>query len=892
MEYFASAAARDQLATIRTHVESCSRCRAVAAAFGDTTTTSDARAPGLAESDELRGMTVGRYTVLEHVGRGAMGVVYAARDPDLDRKVALKLIRADHGAPDGEASRSRLLREAQAMARLSHPNVITVYVVGSHESEVFIAMELVSGGTLSEWLRAAPRSWREIVRAFREAGEGLSAAHTAGLVHRDFKPDNVLVRGDGRFCVGDFGLARASGDGSDGALDATTPPRPLDQRLTRSDAVVGTPAYMAPEQARGNAADARSDQFSFCVALYEALFGVRPFAGLTLLERLIAITAGPASPPRRTRVPRHILRALNRGLAADPDARFPTMAALLVALAPRRRALAWLAVPVAALVAIATSALVRTHHATPGQQAVVHSVRRLTFTPDCAGMPSFTPDGKTVVYQQDGEDGAFDVHALDLVSGTSRKLTAGPGSNWLPALSPDGRYLAYVHDDLSRQLRVQPLDGSEAPRTLAPMPSAGAALWLSPTMAAAFDADGDIAGWSVNEATPRPHLVRLPTEHKLFQAVAPFPDGGLALNWQEDEEHLGIGVLEKSELRLLALHVPYVKGGLLAAPSGQAVYFPRLNGAVAELVRVPRNGGEPQAIGGGVAPWFGAAISADGSKLVFSTCRYYKHLVAVDDDGRGVPFVPFGDWEDLVAMPLDQHRFLLESNRSGSGQIYLFNADTKELRSLVPKGGLTGISRDRRWFVHMMITPPGIWLRSVDGSRPPRRLTDDGSDTDATFTHDDRHVIFTRGKGYDRRLWIVPVAGGAARQLVAMPARESMPSAADKRIFFVTRTPTEWRIMITDEEGATPLPAPLPPRKRSDVREFGFTRSRDGQRILVVRGGHEIIELDVDGKRPPRVRYKTGRWIAWVTYAEDDEHLIASLSFGQGDLWLAEGRFP
>jgi eukaryotic-like serine/threonine-protein kinase len=271
-----------------------------------------------------------------------MGVVYGAYDPELDRRVALKLIRARRTADPGETSRDRLLREAQAMARVSHPNVVHVYDVGIYRERVFVAMELVEGETLSRWMKSHSGDWRQTLAVFVGAGRGLAAAHAAGLVHRDFKPDNVLIGKDGRARVTDFGLARPP--------NATVPrselplsPNRLEQRITETGALVGTPAYMAPEQMTGEPADARADVFSFCVALYEALYGTRPFVAdsLAALAGRIA-TQRVTPPPPSSPVPARLRATLLRGLRADPDERFATMEALLAELdlepAARRRA--------------------------------------------------------------------------------------------------------------------------------------------------------------------------------------------------------------------------------------------------------------------------------------------------------------------------------------------------------------------------------------------------------------------------------------------------------------------------------------------------------------------------------------------------------------------------
>ena len=331
----------DAVAVLEAHLDGCEACCAVAAGL---------RGGEASSGEELEPLTpgpgahVGRYVLLRRVGEGGMGVVFAAYDPDLDREVALKLLKP--GAVADAEARGRLMREAQALARLSHPNVVIVHDVGQDGDTVFLAMELVRGRTLRHWLAEGPRPWREVLSRFLLAGQGLAAAHAVGLVHRDFKPDNVLLGDDGQVRVTDFGLARA-------VLASLAPPEPWagedsarQARLRAGDTLtgvrLGTPAYMSPEQWRGQRADARSDQFSFCVALYEALFGQRPFAGDTPVERAQALSEGRVTPPPRgSRVPGTVRNAVLRGLAAEPDARHPSLDALLARLAFGSRAHQW-----------------------------------------------------------------------------------------------------------------------------------------------------------------------------------------------------------------------------------------------------------------------------------------------------------------------------------------------------------------------------------------------------------------------------------------------------------------------------------------------------------------------------------------------------------------------
>ncbi|WP_375768803.1 tetratricopeptide repeat protein [Archangium gephyra] len=320
-------------------------------------------APGLLPSREegpgalSSGSTLaGRYTVLHRLGQGGMGVVLAAYDARLDRRVALKLLRYERDSQgDGAGEQNaRQVREAMAMARLSHPNVVAVYDAGPLEDgSLFIAMEYVRGRTLRQWCAQQARSWREVLDAYLAAGRGLAAAHAAGLVHRDFKPDNVLVDEAGRVRVTDFGLARRSeglagtstGEHPSEAPEPAGSTHPLELPLTREGAVLGTPAYMAPEQFRGIPVDARCDQFSFAVALWEAFHGERPFEGDTFTERKVNVLRGRIRPPPpHSKVPPWISHALQRALAPEPGARYPSLDALLATLErdPARLRRRWL----------------------------------------------------------------------------------------------------------------------------------------------------------------------------------------------------------------------------------------------------------------------------------------------------------------------------------------------------------------------------------------------------------------------------------------------------------------------------------------------------------------------------------------------------------------------
>ena len=330
--------------------------------------------------------TLGRYRLERVLGQGGMGVVHAAFDPELERKVAVKVLRTAD-----EDARVRLLREARALAKLSHAHVITVFDVGTADGEDFIAMELVDGSTLDDWIKEARPTWRQIVDAYLAAGRGLAAAHAEGLVHRDFKPSNVLRSKSGRILVTDFGLARAAG-----IETGTAGPASGSVTTTKTGAILGTPAYMAPEQWNGGPVTPATDQFAFCVALWEALAGQRPFRGGSMDELRTGVLAGPAQLDDNA-VPRPLRAILLRGLAVDPAKRWPSMDALLAALQSRthrrrRWGLALVAGTVAYLIVRAVE---------PSHDAV-------STVADCSSLP-------TALWARPGMIGVRDADAGELV---------------------------------------------------------------------------------------------------------------------------------------------------------------------------------------------------------------------------------------------------------------------------------------------------------------------------------------------------------------------------------------------------------------------------------------------------------------------------------------------
>ena len=285
------------------------------------------------------GTAIDRYEIQRKLGEGGMGVVYAAYDPGLDRDVALKLLARRRSGKARERAHKRMAREAMAMARVSHPNVVTINDIGTYGEQSFLAMELVEGQTLRQWAAERPRPWWKVVAAYIQAAEGLAAIHSAGVLHRDVKPDNIMIDAEGRVRVMDLGLARGGDEASPQLVRSVPDPAPaLDDSMTREGAVLGTTAYLAPEVLEGEPSSAASDQFAFCVALYETLYGERPFgSGSAEVLHATMINRGVSPEPADAQVPAWLRRVVVRGLRVDPSKRYRDLAALVRALRGTRR---------------------------------------------------------------------------------------------------------------------------------------------------------------------------------------------------------------------------------------------------------------------------------------------------------------------------------------------------------------------------------------------------------------------------------------------------------------------------------------------------------------------------------------------------------------------------
>jgi WD40 repeat protein len=419
------------------------------------------------------GATVGRFVIVRQLGAGGMGTVYEARDPELARSVAVKLMRE----PDQHLA-MRLLREAQALAQLQHPNVVAVYELGLHDDQIFVAMELVDGESLDRYFERERPGWRAAVALFIQAGHGIVAAHAKGLVHRDIKPANLFVDAGGRVRVGDFGLARLdddepsspdqpsrklqrstavtlSGGGPPEELREPLSPREgmLETPLTHAGALLGTPSYMSPEQLRGKRGTAASDQFSFCIALWKAVFGAHPFAG-SGDELAVSVLEGRRRETRAAKAPRWLVRALDRGLAQDPAARHPSMAELVRVLergvSRRRTAIVGVAVVVALIAAIGAWRVVVEMRRADREAVIVRARDDEALLARAAGLVATDPTAAVALLKQLGPDApqwaaARTVAADAAAAGIAHVYELHHRADRL-VVSPDGAHLAACGD--------------------------------------------------------------------------------------------------------------------------------------------------------------------------------------------------------------------------------------------------------------------------------------------------------------------------------------------------------------------------------------------------------------------------------------------------------------
>ena len=883
---------------------------------------------------------IDHYRLLEKIGSGGMGEVYRAVDERLGRPVAVKLL------PEADAALTRrqvrLVREAQAAGTLNHPGIVTVHDVGRHGDRSYVVMELVEGRPLRELCgRIEPAT---AVALCAQAAEALAAAHARGILHRDIKPDNLMVTDDRRVKILDFGLAklRASSDGEElvsvtpatadllpePPLSAATLPTISDRAgqpdvgaastvtasaelalgsryaspsLTRPGALLGTPAYMAPEQAARARFDERSEVYSLGLVLYELVSGRRALERADFDQTIAAALTADIPPLRAAgerRVHRGLVRLLERALARDPAGRFAgmnEMAAALRDLERRmssrmrwRRAAAVLAVAAAAAGGVTALRAARARDEGEGAASIVHVAgnQRLTFDAGCESSPSFTGEGQAILFSG-VVDRDIEILRLDLADGSRQRLTRMPGWDVGAAPSPDGRRIAYVHfGEHGRELYV--LEG-ERSRFIGS--AVGNPSWSPRGELLYGDVHGRIQRLDLERGGPV-ELARLPSEMVVaelrgyrdgaiaFQARAPGPERAL----------LHVGVVEPGgQVRLLdPAPTAVADAGMAIDRAGRGMYYAVMTaGGVAQLVWRDRGGGEPVALPGLPVPTAGMDTAPDGRRLILSTCRELPIAARLRAGGVRQALEPGHELTIDNMTALGPTGVVFASARSGRPQIWQLELGRQPEVLVAEESDQPAASATHIAWVGRAAGRPGIFARPLAGG-PATRLTDGARDVQPAFSPDGATVYFLRVTGSEGggRGHAVPLAGGAIRPVTPPGVSELAVSPVGDRLAYIPDGADRGHLMVGPPGG---------PFERRDLPAGTYWSpwfSRDGARILVVRGATDVVEVPLAAGGEAPVVWSDGTSLVWhVEEAPDGDGYLSALVAFEGDLVLLDGRF-
>jgi eukaryotic-like serine/threonine-protein kinase len=780
------------------------------------------------------GSTISHYRVLQELGAGGMGVVYKAKDTHLDRIVAIKVLPAGRAA--SAERRRRFVQEAKAASALSHPNIITVYDIDQQDGTDFIAMEYVAGNTLEQLIRRKPLSTADVLKCGVQIADALAAAHAAGIVHRDLKPANVIVTDEGLVKILDFGLAKLTEGSGDG--DQETATAQAETPGTEEGTILGTVAYMSPEQAEGKKVDPRSDIFSFGSVLYEMITGRRAFKGETSLSTLSAILKDEPQPVRDvTRdVPRDLERVVARCLRKDPDRRFQTAADLKVALlelkeesdsgalkagAVERRRPRWWPWAAAAVAAVLLSARLVwwPREAAPPESPT--PIPLISTGNSCC--PTFSPDGTKVAFGWTGEqDGKWEIYVKQIGSpGNPIKLTTSPAVVWGAVdagWSPDDRWIAYRRNrpDGSDLVVIPPLGGPE--RTIADLSgTADVTAWTPDGKWLAFpQMDSPIATslWAMEIDTgERRRLTAFTTRaggagFSLGDSRPSFsPDGrSLAFVRQTYDAvyQLYVQPLTKDlrpdgEPRLVTDRgVGYVDGNPIWTSDGRELVYS--GGRPGFLWRVPASGRQAPRRLSYPATALQPAIARTLPRLAYPWEIRNVNLWRLDvRTGERKPFISsspsvWGQHINAQYSP-DGRRIAFDSDRTGDPEVWTCDADGSNCQQLTKFGGPIG--GNPRWspdgrsiaLDSRASGNPEIYVIAADGGAPRRLTTSPHNNRFPSWSHDGRWVYFASDRSGRYEVWRVSRDGGEAVQLTTAGGYVASESPDGKYLYYTKFSP-------------------------------------------------------------------------------------------------------
>ena len=749
----------------------------------------------------MLGQSLLHYTITGKLGEGGMGVVYKARDTHLDRFVAIKVLPPGRAA-DRERIR-RFTQEAKSASALNHPNIVTIYDIATDGEVTFIAMEFVPGKALSDCI---PRQGLPLAQTLQYAvqiADGLAQAHQAGIVHRDIKPGNIMVGEDGRVKILDFGLAKLTDPVELSASDATR----TAGAVSEEGMIVGTAAYMSPEQAEGRKVDARSDIFSFGILLYEMLAGKKPFEGDTRMATISAVLRETPKPLSEAahEIPRELQRVVDRCLRKDPSRRWQTMQDLRVALldlkeesesgslaSPAKAAVATKRWPYAAAVLAVVAALgvwqFRPKAPEPAGDLVPVP---LTVYPGDERDPAFSPDGNQIAFSMGPEGGVTNTFLKLIGPGDPIRLTTSASSERMSQWSRDGKWIAF-----GRRGR--------GVNDFVVMPALGGPEKVIVRSIATYITWTPDSQWLViTDGEPR-SLFLVPLqggEKKLLigplqgkdsvNAGTVSPDGRhLAVNFQTGDYRplyavpLATGYRAQGEPRLL---VPpdWVVGSRAWTPDSKEIVFIRAigdanAGGITYMYRVGLDGSAPKRIDYvGDNPWF-LDVSLQGHRLAYTRLQrdINIHRLELDTDGTirktSEAIASSSRREENASYSPDGSRIVLTSNRTGSDELWLAGSDGQKLSQLTTSL-YPDATRSPRWSPDgtqiayatrpQGMNAPDIFVIPAAGGTPRQLTTDPGGDSLPAWSHDGKSIYFSSNRTGKVEIWKVPSEGGQASQV-------------------------------------------------------------------------------------------------------------------------------
>jgi serine/threonine protein kinase/Tol biopolymer transport system component len=774
--------------------------------------------------DLLIGQNISHYRIVEKLGEGGMGVVYKARDTHLDRFVAIKVLPPEKVADPQR--KARFVQEAKAASALNHPNIVTIHDISSEDGHDFIAMEYVAGKTLEQLIPRKGMRLNEALRIAVQIADALGRAHAAGIVHRDLKPGNVMVDDHGRVKVLDFGLAKLTENPPLGADERTQTLNPA----TEEGTIVGTLAYMSPEQAEGKQVDARSDIFSFGAVLYEMLTGRRAFQGDSKASTLAAVLSREPA-PLGAEIPRDVERIVTRCLRKSPERRYQHLADVKVELEDlkeesdsgslvgqpvrvvRRKPSFWLiaAVAVPVLAVGGWIAWQRLRAPVPAPRVVA-----LTSYPGIERYPAFSPDGRQIAFSWNGEkQDNEDIYVRLVGSGAPLRLTTDPAPDTSPAWSPDGTQIAFLRTQGDQTtVYITPALGGQERKVFSfhPVPSLG--LWyLTPTLRWSPDGQwlaipqldsGDTNAISlvhVGRGEQRRLVSSQVTAGRLYWPTFSPKGDLLAYAACPGERSCDVNLLElgrdyapKGGPRRLTRQGATVEGIAFTADGQALIYGAALDLASSSFLwRVPVSGSaQPERVeitgGGAIHP----AVSPDGTRLAYSRSEPDVHIWQFREGAAPRPVLSSTNTDVDPAYSPDGKRVAFSTARSGKGsELWVANADgTNPIGLTDANGRMLGSPRwspDGRWIAFDAQGEDGHWdvylIDSAGGQ--PRCLTPPQSDENLpSWSRDGKWIYFASNRTGRYEIWRMPAGGGESVQITTEGGLQSAESWDGKTLYY------------------------------------------------------------------------------------------------------------